>query len=180
MRSDVMSGAVRDGSGLPEDEGGGFRLTGWHVLAMVLVFFGIIFVANFFLIRAAVGTFSGTESDTAYKDGLAYNSELEAARRQDALGWIVEARVARDASGLARVDVKGADKGQPLGGLEGAVRLEFPADKRFDRSGDLAAAGTGRWRAEIENVPAGQWDVVITLSKDGQRMFMSRNRVTLR
>jgi nitrogen fixation protein FixH len=147
---------------------------------MVLAFFGVIFTANFFLVRAALSTFSGTETDTAYKDGLAYNTELQASRRQDALGWTVDAHVERSAEGHARIDVHGAAKGQPLGGLEGAAKLEFPADKKFDRAGDLVATGSGSWRAEIENVPPGQWDLVVTLTKGGERMFMSRNRVTLR
>ena len=180
MRSDVMSGTAQRGPASQDGGDGGFRLTGWHVLAMVILFFAVIFTANFFLIRAAVGTFSGTETDTAYKDGLAYNTELDAARRQDALGWTVDAHVERSADGLARIDVQGAAKGQPLGGLEGTVKLEFPADKKFDRAGDLVATGSGRWRAEIENVPAGQWDVVVTLTRNGERQFMSRNRVTLR
>jgi nitrogen fixation protein FixH len=180
MRSDVMSGAARRGPNAGDGGAGGFRLNGWHVLAILILFFGVVFTANFFLVRAALGTFSGTESDTAYKDGLAYNTEIEASKRQDALGWTVDAHVERSAEGHARIDIQGVAKGQPLGGLDGTVKLEFPADKKFDRAGDLVATGSGHWRAEIEDVAPGQWDLIVTLNKGGERMFMSRNRVTLR
>lgn len=159
---------------------GNFRLNGWHVLAMLVTFFAIIFAANGVMMRYAISTFSGTESDTPYKDGLAYNTELEAARRQEALGWKVQAQVVRTSEGTVRVTVEGRAANAPLAGVGGNVRLERPTDKREDRSGELALVGSGRWQADLDDVAPGQWDLVVTLEKDGQRAFLSRNRVQLR
>src|SRR6478609_9076666 len=124
----------------------GFRLKGWHVLASLLAFFGVVFAVNFTMMGLAISTFSGLERASPYQDGLHYNSEIEAARLQDAQGWKVDARLLRDADGVARmtVDARDAD-GAALPGLEGTVVLERPADRREDVRGTLAATAPGRY-----------------------------------
>ena len=159
----------------------GFRLKGWHVLVSLIAFFGVVFAVNFTMMGLAISTFSGLERASPYQDGLKYNTELEAARRQDAQGWKVEARLLRDADGAARmtVDARDAD-GASISGLDGTVVLERPADRREDLSGTLAATGPGRYAASIEDVALGQWDVVVELMRGGERVFLSRSRMILR
>jgi nitrogen fixation protein FixH len=138
-----------------------------------------VFVVNGIMANYAVKTFSGLESPTPYKDGLVYNTELEAARRQEALGWVVDAHVALGGDDVAHVELQGQVHGEPLSGLAGHARLEHPADRRLDREADLATVGAGRWQADVAGVVPGQWDLVVTLERDGQRMFLSRNRIVL-
>lgn len=158
-----------------------FELKGWHVLLILTLFFGTIFFANAIMMRWAVSTFRGTESDTAYRDGLIYNRELAASRRQDALGWSVDAHVRRGADGAAIIEVGVRDSaGRPIAGLAGQARLAHPADKAQDRSADFAALGNGRFRADISEVPAGQWDLIVDFDRDGERVFLSRNRIAVK
>jgi nitrogen fixation protein FixH len=162
------------------DREGGFQLTGRHVLAMLVVFFGVMLVANLLLVRAAVSTFAGTETDTAYRDGLVYNNELAAARRQDALGWGVVAHVARDGENRATVQVEAKDAaGMPLTGLAGRASLTHPADKRLDRHGELVPTAAGRFTADLGNAGTGQWDLVVEFLRGDERVYMSRNRIRL-
>ena len=82
-------------------------LTGKHVLAMFLAFFGVVIAVNMVMFRVATKSFSGIETDSAYRVGLAYNTELEAARQQAALGWAVDAKVDGDMRvQQCRVDAK--------------------------------------------------------------------------
>ena len=54
---------------------------------------------NAVLIRLAVSTFGGVETENAYQAGLNFSREIAAAEVQDALHWQVKATVSR---GLGR------------------------------------------------------------------------------
>lgn len=153
----------------------GRPITGRFVLICFLSFFGVIFVANFFLVRAAVTSFGGVETESSYKAGLAFRQESEAAQAQVARHWQVEAHLASSALDIVARDANGV----PLTGLDLTVRLHHPTDRRFDEAVDAVPAGAGRWRAHPDVTP-GQWDLVIELSKDGERQFRSVNRLVVR
>lgn len=159
----------------------GYRLTGRHVLIWLAAFFGVVFVANFTMMHFAVSTFSGLEDDSPYKNGLAYNTDLDAARRQNERGWQVDARMARGSEGDLRFSVETKDAASaPLSGLQGVMRLERPADRRFDHEVEIGAVGSGRYEAVFGVVEPGQWDAVIELRSKGETLFVSRNRIILK
>lgn len=151
-------------------------LTGKHVLAMFIAFFAVVIAVNMVMFRVATASFSGVETDSAYKVGLAYNNELEAARQQAALGWAVNAKVDGE-----RVVIDVRDKnGVLIPGLTGDVVLAWPADRRLDRKGVIVVREGAAYEAPLDKaLPPGQWDVVVTLRKNGERVFLSKNRVIL-
>jgi nitrogen fixation protein FixH len=57
--------------------------------------------------------------------------------------------------------------------------LIHPNDRRRDRAMAMHAEGPGRFRGILAPLP-GQWDLVIELSRGGQRLFRSRERIILR
>ncbi len=69
---------------------GGFRVTGRMVLLTFIGFFVVVASVNAVMVTSAVRTFSGVETENAYKAGLAFNESIAAAGAQDALGWRVE------------------------------------------------------------------------------------------
>ncbi|PSC06863.1 nitrogen fixation protein FixH [Alsobacter soli] len=159
----------------------GFRLKGHHVLLMLVAFFGVVFAVNAYMMKVAMATFSGVESATPYKDGLAYNSQIAEAKRQAELGWTVTGHVERNAEGVARVNLDARDaQGLGLAGVVARATLERPADKREDRTAELRELGGGRFAAQVDGVAPGQWDLVIEILRDDQRVFKSRSRITLR
>jgi nitrogen fixation protein FixH len=159
----------------------GYRLTGRHVLVWLIAFFGVVFVVNFTMMHYAVSTFSGLEDDSPYKNGLAYNTDLDAARRQNERGWHVEARMVRGSEGDLRFAIETTDAARAaLSGLDGVMRLERPADRRFDHEVEIAPVGSGRYEAVFGTVEPGQWDAVIELRSKGEKQFVSRNRIILK
>ncbi|MDJ1158027.1 FixH family protein [Chelatococcus sp. SYSU_G07232] len=157
------------------------EITGRMVLMCLLAFFGVILVANVFLVRVAVSTFGGVETDSAYKAGLAFSRELAAARAQDARRWQIGAAFgARDASGERplTVDLRDA-KGMPLAGHAVTARLSHPTDARLDHAIALEEEALGMFRGQTSAAP-GQWDLVIEAVRGGERSFRSKSRVTLR
>ncbi|CAA0113461.1 Uncharacterised protein [Starkeya nomas] len=157
----------------PDD--GGRPLTGRTVLICFIAFFGVVFGANFLLVRAAVTSFGGVETESAYKAGLAFRQESEAAAAQDARNWKVEAHVEP-----GRLDVAARDaQGRPLADVALTAVLQHPTDRRLDVTLDPVPVSAGLWRASDE-VTAGQWELVIEFSRDGERLFRSTNRVIVR
>lgn len=161
---------------------GGKPLTGKKVLAIIVAFFGVIFVVNLgFLLPNAVGTFRGLETDSAYRTSQEFNTTLASAAEQQARGWNIEAFVERNPDGSAYAEVTTRDRdGNMLPDMAGEITLARPADSNLDRPATLERISYGVYEAHFEDVPAGQWDLVLTLSEDGEPVFHSRNRVMLR
>lgn len=152
------------------------ELTGKHVLIIFLAFFGVVIAVNGFMLRSAISTFTGLETDSAYRAGLAYNQQLEAARQQAALGWTVNAKVDGERARITVLD----KTGMPIPGLEGDVRLSWPTDRNLDRVGTLQLVNGTSYETLLDRpLPPGQWDVIVTLRQKGERVFLSKNRIIL-
>lgn len=153
--------------------------TGQMLLFCLLGFFGVVFVANGVMVREALSTFGGLETESAYKAGRMFEEEVAMAKTQDARQWHVDAKVT-PAADDARLDIDVRDAaGRPLTGIDAAATFERPTDRRMDRDVALTESEPGRFHGSVE-VLAGQWDLVIELSRHGDRQFRSKNRVILR
>lgn len=156
------------------------ELTGKTVLICFVGFFGIVATVNAIMIRAAVTTFAGTETASAYKAGLGYKNEEAAAAAQAKLDWHVDGRFLHVASGetILTVDVK--DKSQlPVYGIAVAARLAHPLNARLDRALELARMADGSFRGAAE-AAAGQWTLTIDVTRDGERLYRTKSRVVLK
>lgn len=154
-------------------------LTGRTVLICLVAFFGVVTLANAIMIRAAVSTFSGVETGSAYQAGQNFKHEASAALAQEERHWQVRAHL-RPADGKTLIEIDARDAaGRPLAGLEAAAQLQHPTDRRADQTIALSEATSGHFRGTAAPL-SGQWDVLIDLSRGGERVFRSRNRVVLR
>jgi nitrogen fixation protein FixH len=155
------------------------RWTGRMVLFALFGFFGLVFAANSILIHEALSTMSGVDTESAYQAGQVFEHEVTLAKAQDERHWRVDATVTPARDG-AQLDIVARDAaGQPLNGLDAAAVLERPTDRRLDREVVLVEDQAGRFHGSAA-VPEGQWDLVIELSRHGEQLFRSRNRVVLR
>ena len=153
--------------------------TGRMVLICLIAFFGVISLVNGIMIRAAVTTFSGVETGSAYQAGQDFKYEAAAARAQQERHWQVRADV-RPANGRTLIEIDARDAaGRPLAGLEATTQLQHPTDRRADQTVALSEGTSGQFRGTAAPL-SGQWDVLIDLSRGGERVFRSRNRVVLR
>jgi len=156
------------------------EVTGRTVLVWLVAFFGIVGIVNVAMIRAAVSTYGGLETESSYQAGLAFARETADERAQDALGWRVDARLSPTRDGISTLIVAARDAdGRPLAGLAATARLVHPADKRDDHAVVLRETRPGEFGG-VATAAAGQWDLVIELARDGARVFRSKNRVRLR
>lgn len=155
------------------------EITGRRVLFMLLAFFGVVIGVNLIMARYAVTTFSGLETESSYKAGLAFKGEERAAEQQAARQWEVDIHLGSLGGGGRSIEVRAVDKaGASLSNLVATARLEHPTDARRDVVLDLEPVGNGQYRANTE-APSGQWDLIIDFAQSGERVFRSRNRVQL-
>jgi nitrogen fixation protein FixH len=149
------------------------------VLVCLVAFFAAVAGVNAVMISAAVSTFGGVETASAYQAGLAFARETAAVAAQDALHWQVNAKVSAAADATLVEAVATDAEGRPLMGLQASARLAHPSDSRADHVVQLHETAPGRFRGTT--APAvGQWALEIELSREGARMFRSRNRIFLR
>jgi nitrogen fixation protein FixH len=156
------------------------ELKGWHVLVMILAFFGITIGVNFVFVSYALSTFSGEDVSQPYLKGLAYNRSLDAKAAQAALGWQAEIEATRLAAGDAVIRVRVVDgDAMPLGALDVAAHLRHPVNSYLDRKIGLSATSEGHYEARVAGLPRGQWDVVAQTQATDGTDFSATRRVLL-
>jgi nitrogen fixation protein FixH len=159
----------------------GRPLSGRTVLICLAVFFGVVIGVNALMAKLAIDTMPGTEVDSAYQAGNAYNAQISAARDQDARRWQVNGSIERTPNGRAviKVEARGRD-GEPLKNLTFSARLDRPIDRRADRRLALTEREAGLYSGEAAEVASGQWDLVLEADSGSRRVFLSRNRILLK
>jgi nitrogen fixation protein FixH len=152
----------------------GFRLGGWHVLAIVVGFFAIVFAVDAAFVVSAYRTFPGQVSSTPYEDGVAYNRKLAQMAAQARLGWTPVASV--DRAGAVRVEVRDA-AGAPVRGLSLAGRLERPATEAGRVTLAFRESDAGVYVA-VPGRLTGAWDLTVELTDKARNGFEAERRLT--
>jgi nitrogen fixation protein FixH len=156
------------------------EITGRTVFALLVAFFGVVIGANAFLAHEALSTFGGMEIDSPYRAGQLFEREVALARAQDAQHWQVDAKVMPAANGSTLLHIFARDAtGAPLVGMTATAVFARPTDRRLDRAVAIIEDAAGRFRGSVD-IAAGQWDLLIELSRHGDRLFRSKNRVVIR
>lgn len=135
------------------------RFTGWHMLAILLTFFGTVIAVNFIMAYYATSTFGGTVVDNSYVASQEFNRWLARARAQDELGW--KSAVSLDESRHVKIAAS-VDGGKPLAGLSAKAVARHPLGREADIPLRFTAAAPGMLRS-AEPLPAGRWIVHLTV-----------------
>jgi nitrogen fixation protein FixH len=155
-----------------------FEVTGRFVLACFVGFFLAVAAVNAVMIRFAVTTFGGVETDSSYKAGLAFKAETAASIAQAARGWKVDVRI-EPAGGSVAVNVAVRDAaGLAVPNLAADVSLAHPADRRRDVAMSVSEQSAGVFRATAAGA-AGRRTLVIELARNGERVFRSVERIAV-
>jgi len=157
--------------------GGGFILRGWHVLAMLLTFFGVVIGVDVAFSVLALRTFPGEDIRNSYVQGNHYNETLAERAKQTALGWTAEASLVSGKGG-AIVTLRLRDaKGEPLKGATVTGRLRRPATTMADRTLVFSSTGGGTYIAPAGDLQAGAWDLAVRATR-GSATFDIGARLT--
>ena len=141
-------------------------LTGRHVAIAFIGFFGALIVADAVWIITSIKTYDGQVSPTAYRDGLAYNDRIDAAREQAALGWqwVTETHILeeRGEGRVVRIRTLATDEdGRPVSGLTLEAILVRPVVDGLDQRGRMVEVQAGAYETILSAPAAGNWQLAI-------------------
>ena len=139
--------------------------TGWHMLAIVLVFFAVIIGVNIVLAVAATTTFPGLVVANSYVSSQEYNELLASARAQDAVGWRHELAVE---DGILSFRLATADN-TPRNVLSVVENVGLPSTTQADH--DLILLLSGDAYRSGEALPPGYWEVDIEARQESELVF---------
>jgi nitrogen fixation protein FixH len=134
------------------------RFTGWHMLATMIAFFGVVIAVNVVMATDAIRTFGGTVVDNSYVATTRYNDWLGAARRQEREAWIATPSASPDGA----VSVQLARAGRPVTGAAVTVIATHPVGLIAQRRLVLQSVGPGLYRSTA-TLPRGRWLIRITV-----------------
>lgn len=137
--------------------------TGWHMTIILVAFFVVVMSVNIFMAVSAVSTFGGTVVDNSYVASQKFNGWLDAARRQQQMGW--RRAIALDDTRHVRVTLTDqADQPVSAGIITG--RAIHPLGRAPEVKLSFQGMGHGVYRA-LQPLPAGRWQVRVTLAGHG-------------
>ncbi|MBA4798806.1 MAG: FixH family protein [Rhizobiales bacterium] len=151
-----------------------FTFTGWHMLAIMLAFFGTIITVNFTMAYFATSTWSGLVVKNTYVASQEFNGKTAAIKEMLATG------IAGDLS----VDTKGMryrltlPNNVPVVADSVLAHFKRPVGEHQDFELVLTPAGDGLYLAETAVLP-GSWIVEIKATKGGKMIMHEAKRVTV-
>ena len=149
------------------------EFTGWHMLTVMVLFFGTIIGVNFLMAYSALSSFAGLVVENSYVASQHFNEKLVAMRKQEKLGWTVDLTVLADAVTVTAHDATGA----PIAATVD-VEMTRPTTDRDDHF--LHADRTlGPIRMPTTLKP-GAWDATMALKDDAGETFLTTRRVIIR
>ena len=138
---------------LPELASKGKELKGWHVLLIMLGFFGVMFSVNGVFLFHAITSFPGEDIKKSYVQGLSFNDTLADRAAQAERGWSAEAGLVDERLILRLQDAADA----PLSGQFVVGELRRLATSQEDRAISFQPRMSGEYIADIGPLAPGQW-----------------------
>lgn len=126
--------------------------TGWHMLAIMLAFFGIIIAVNLTMAYNAISTWSGFVVKNTYVASQEFNEKAETGKQQAALNWQSKPTLEE---GVFVWHVNDRD-GKPVAVTGGTVEFKRPVGDAHDTKVTLTASDLGTLTAPLE-LDEGAW-----------------------
>ncbi|MHA7898341.1 MAG: FixH family protein [Henriciella sp.] len=146
-------------SSVASSDTNGKPLKGWHVLLIMLGFFGVIFAVNGVFLYHAITSFPGEDVKKSYVQGLNYNDTLAARAAQAELGWTAEAGLQNGDLIFRLQDAEGV----PLSNLAVIGEIRRRATRDADQSVVFQANAAGEYVVPSAALEPGQWALRISV-----------------
>ena len=139
------------------------KFTGWHMLAIMVGFFGIIIAVNITLAVLAARSNTGLVVEDSYKAGLTYDRDMAKARADAAID--IHPKLYFD-RGMLRVALANSN-GVPVEVKALNLTLGHPVSAKTDETLNFLVESTGVFTAQAK-LTTGIWegDLVATLMND--------------
>ena len=156
------------------DTGKSFTFTGWHMLAIMVAFFGVIITVNFTMAYLASSSWSGLVVKNTYVASQQFNGKTAAIREMLATG--IEGDLSVSSTSIRyRLTLPGD---QPVVADSVLAHFKRPVGTAQDFEQQLTPAGDGLYVAE-RDIDGGSWIVEIQAVKDGKLVMHEAERITV-
>lgn len=148
------------------------EFTGWHMLGVIVLFFGVIIAVNLYMAFSAVGTWTGLVVENSYVASQEFNTKLAVARDREAAGWD---------GGLSYEDgelvfsLTGAE-GEAIDLSSVNVAVSRPIGVEGDQELVLTLAEDGTHRVAV-NLEPGVWNAKIAAAVPGEADYEHNARL---
>ena len=153
-----------------------FQLTGWHVLLMLVAFFGVVFTVNGIFIYYSQVSWTGLLPGNGYEASLKYNKEAARARALLAKGWQTKILVPKD--GRIVIELKDR-KGEPVTGLVAQGRALRAVGVQGDRDIAFAERGIGKYVLQGEGLAPGAWHIDVKFTRGGALQWRAQAQLVV-
>ena len=130
--------------------------TGWHMLAIMVAFFGVIIAVNLTMAYFARSSWSGFVVENTYVASQQFNRKAAEGRAQAALGWKPELTIAGGEIRYRLLD----DGGEIVAASEVTAYFRRPVSDAQDRQAELVIQPDGSFSAPVD-LGDGAWIVEI-------------------
>lgn len=152
----------------------GFVFTGWHMVGVMVLFFGTIISVNFLMAYYASSTWSGLVVKNTYIASQEFNGKTAAIRDMLATGIKGKLTVAGED---IRYNLSSPDQGAVTADKVTA-HFKRPVGEHQDFVAELVPAGDGDYIARHE-VLSGHWIVEVIAERDGKVIMHEANRIVV-
>ena len=149
--------------------------TGWHMLVLMLLFYGVIISVNMTMAYFATSSWSGLLVKNTYVESQRFDEEVALEREMQQRGWQTELTLATDAVSYRIVDAQG----QPVIADTVTVTLKRPVGIKQDEQVTLSHSGEGHYTADVTLEP-GQWIAKVRATDNGALLYRDSHRLQLR
>ena len=151
------------------------EFTGWHMLAITLLFFGTIITVNVTLVVYANRSWTGLVVENSYVASQHFNELLADRRHQTELGITATLK----AEGGSLVVLLAGPRQKPEPGAMVTVRLGRPSHEGSDRTFELAEDRSGSYSAPAQ-LADGIWSGGIVVKTAGGQGWTEPVRILVR
>ena len=151
-----------------------FAFTGWHMLAVMVLFFGTIISVNFYMAYNAVTSWSGLVAENTYVASQQFNGKAAEARGLTASGVIGKLTI--EGSNI-RYEVSRSEDG-PVDADTLVLKFKRPVGEHQDFELDLTPVSKGVFGTTHEVLP-GHWIVDASAMRDGKRILHRAERIAV-
>ena len=146
-------------------------------LLIIIGGFSIVLAANSALVYFALSSWTGLETEQHFVKGLAYNDDLQAARRQQDLGWKMQLKTTFVDSKTGDIGITFLDReGGPMNDLTVKVFAVRPTHTGYDREFVAALKADGAYHAAFTLPLQGMWDLRV-VARRGEVDFQRVERI---
>jgi nitrogen fixation protein FixH len=146
--------------------------TGWHMLAVMVLFFGTIITVNLTMAYYASSSWSGLLVKNTYVASQKFDEQVAIEREMQQRGWLSDLSVDAGAITYRLADAAGS----PVIADVVTVFFNRPVGTGQDRLVTLRHNGDGVYFA-VQDLPNGQWVAKVRATRDGGLIYRESRRL---